>query len=131
MAGDHVLTESELHEALTGLPGWEVRDNWLRRTFATPGWPHTVMLVATIGYLAEAAWHHPDLSVGYAQVTVKLQTHRVRAVTYSDVELARRTKKWSFGNQRRKRLSLGFPSAGCIDFPTSVLPRTERHKTLG
>ena len=47
-----------------------------------------MMLVTTIGYLAEAAWHHPDLSVGYAKVTVKLQTHRVRAVTFNDVELA-------------------------------------------
>lgn len=88
MAEDHVLTESELAEALQRLPGWEVRDGWLRRTYGTPGWPHTMMLATTIGYLAEAAWHHPDLSLGYAQVTVKLQTHRVRAVTYSDVELA-------------------------------------------
>ena len=72
MSKDHVLTESELNEALARLPGWEVRDNWLRRTFATPGWSHTVMLVATIGYLAEAAWHHPDLSVGYANWTAPL-----------------------------------------------------------
>ena len=88
MAEDHVLTESELAESLQKLPGWEVRDGWLRRTYGTPGWPHTLMLANTIGHLAEAAWHHPDLSLGFAQVTVKLQTHRVRAVTYSDVELA-------------------------------------------
>ena len=49
-----------------------------------------MLLTATIGYVAEAAWHHPDLSIGYAKVTVKLQTHRVRAVTLSDIELARR-----------------------------------------
>ena len=90
MAEDRVLTESDLQEALAGLPGWEVRDGWLRRTYGTPGWTHTMMLANTIGYVAEAAWHHPDLSIGYAQVTVKLQTHRVRAVTSSDVELARR-----------------------------------------
>ena len=48
------------------------------------------MLVNAIGYLAEAAWHHPDLTIGYAQVTVKLQTHRVRAITWSDVELAKK-----------------------------------------
>jgi 4a-hydroxytetrahydrobiopterin dehydratase len=48
MAEDHVLTESEINEALAGLPGWEVRDNWLRRTFTTPGWPHTIMLVHEI-----------------------------------------------------------------------------------
>ena len=88
MAEDHVLTESELSEALVRLPGWEVRDNWLRRTFTTPGWPHTMMLVATIGYLAEAAWHHPDLSVGYAKVTVKLQTRIQEVALWKPTEEA-------------------------------------------
>jgi 4a-hydroxytetrahydrobiopterin dehydratase len=90
MADDHVLTTEELRAALESLPGWEVRDGWLRRSFTTPGWSHTMMLAMTIGYVAEAAGHHPDLSIGYAQVTVKLQTHRVRAITSSDVALARR-----------------------------------------
>ena len=49
-----------------------------------------MLLTAAIGYVAEAAWHHPDLSIGYAKVTVTLQTHRVLAVTLSDIELARR-----------------------------------------
>ena len=109
MAEDHVLTESELDEALANLPGWEVRDHWLRRTFTTPGWPHTMMLVATIGYLAEAAWHHPDLSVGYAKVTVKLQTHRVRAVTYSDVELATRIQEVALWKPTEEATLDGFP----------------------
>ncbi len=90
MAEDHVLTDDELNSALAELSEWEVRDGWLRRTYTTPGWPHTMALVQTIGYLAEAAWHHPDLKIGYAKVTVLLQTHRVRAVTYSDVELAKK-----------------------------------------
>ena len=90
MNEDHVLTEEELQNTLRELPDWELRDGWLRRTFTTPGWPHTMLLTATIGYVAEAAWHHPDLSIGYAKVTVKLQTHRVRAVTTSDIDLARR-----------------------------------------
>ena len=77
-----------MNNELESLPGWEVRDGWLRRKYKTPGFPHTLMLVNTIGYLSEAAWHHPDLTVGYAEVTVKLQTHRVRGITHSDVELA-------------------------------------------
>lgn len=90
MSDDVVLTDVELQTALAELPGWEVREGWLRRTYKTPGWPHTLLLAQTIGYLAEAAWHHPDLSLGYAQVTVKLQTHRVRAITTLDVALAKK-----------------------------------------
>jgi 4a-hydroxytetrahydrobiopterin dehydratase len=84
------VSDAELKKELESLPGWEVRDGWLRREYKTPGFPHTLLLVNTIGYLAEAAYHHPDLSVGYAQVTVKLQTHRVHAITRNDVELAKK-----------------------------------------
>ena len=88
MADDTVLSEPEIETALESLPGWKVEDGWLRREYRTPGFTHTMMLVNTIGYLAEAAWHHPDLKVGYAQVIVKLQTHRVKAITRLDLELA-------------------------------------------
>lgn len=98
MSKDRIVTEQEMEVILANLPGWEVREGWLRKTYTTPGWPHTMMLVSTIGYIAEAAWHHPDLNVGYAKVTVKLQTHRVRAITDHDVELARKideTVRWT------------------------------------
>ena len=90
MSEDVVLSESELSEELRSLPEWEIRDGWLRRTYKTPGWPHTLMLANTIAFIAEAAFHHPDLSLGYAAVTVKLQTHRVRAITSHDTALAHR-----------------------------------------
>jgi 4a-hydroxytetrahydrobiopterin dehydratase len=86
---DIVLPPEQLEAALKDLPGWEVRDGWLRRKYVTSGWPHTLMLANTIGYVAEAAYHHPDLELGYAQVVVKLQTHRVHAISDSDVALAR------------------------------------------
>ena len=109
MEKDQELTESELAKALDELPGWEVRDDWLRRTYTTPGWPHTISLVATIGYLAEAAWHHPDLSIGYAKVTVKLQTHRVRGITLNDVELAKRIHEVAIWQPSEQAALDGFP----------------------
>src|SRR3984957_11320826 len=84
------LSDDEVKKELESLPHWEVRDGWLRREYKTPGFPHSLLLASTVGYLAEAAWHHPDLSVGYAQVTVKLRTHKVNAISWNDVELARK-----------------------------------------
>src|SRR5688572_15878506 len=109
MAEDHVLTEQELSQALAELPGWEAREGWLRRTYKTPGWPHTLLLANTIGYVAEAAWHHPDLSLGYAQVTVKLQTHRVRDITFSDIELAQRIEQVALWKPAEGSPLQGFP----------------------
>lgn len=90
MPNDVLLTSDELKSELATLSGWEVRDDWLRREYKTPGFSHTMLLANAIGFVAEAAWHHPDLSLGYAQVIVKLQTHRVGGITWSDIELARK-----------------------------------------
>ena len=101
MGDDAALTAEQIDESLQSLPGWEVRDGWLRREFKTPGFAHTMLLINTIGYLAEAAYHHPDLSVGYAQVTVKLQTHKVQAITRMDLALAKRLKKSPPGSRAK------------------------------
>jgi 4a-hydroxytetrahydrobiopterin dehydratase len=46
------------------------------------------MVVNTVGHLAEAAWHHPDLTVSYAFVIVKLMNHAAKGITDKDFELA-------------------------------------------
>jgi 4a-hydroxytetrahydrobiopterin dehydratase len=90
---DVVLEGAALEKAVAELPGWEMRDGWLRRKYVTHGWQHTLMLTNAIGYVAEMANHHPDLELGYAQVVVKLQTHRVKGITTSDTEMAKKIEK--------------------------------------
>ena len=70
------------------LPAWWLEDGWIRRKFKTSGWKSTLMVVNTVGHLAEAAWHHPDLTVSYAFVTVKLMTHDGKGITDKDFALA-------------------------------------------
>jgi len=82
-------SEPEIAEKLKALPNWEFRDGWIRRKFKTIGWPQTLMVVNAIGYIAEAGFHHPDLSVSWAEVHVKLQTHSAKGITDNDFELAR------------------------------------------
>jgi 4a-hydroxytetrahydrobiopterin dehydratase len=87
----HVYTEDEIpaHIALHGLTGWYLEDGWLRRKYTTDGWPTTLLLVNAIAYLAEAAWHHPDLAVTWGKVLVKLKTHSAGGITDKDFALAR------------------------------------------
>ena len=82
--------EAGIAEKLKELPGWFYENGWIRRNYKTDGWPTTLMLVNTIGYLAEAAYHHPDLAVTWAKVTVKLSTHSAGGITDKDFELARK-----------------------------------------
>jgi 4a-hydroxytetrahydrobiopterin dehydratase len=85
---EHKYTEAEIAEKLTGFPGWYYEDGWIRRQYKTDGWLTTLALVNTIGFLCEAAYHHPDLVVTWAKVWVKLQTHSAGGITDKDWELA-------------------------------------------
>ena len=73
-----------------GLDDWYLEDGWIRRVYKTDGWPTTLMLVNAVGYLAEAAYHHPDLTVTWGRLTVKLQNHAAGGITDKDFELARK-----------------------------------------
>jgi 4a-hydroxytetrahydrobiopterin dehydratase len=83
-------SEDQVRAKLEALPGWYYEDGWIRRQYKTDGWPTTLLLVNQIAFLAEAAWHHPDLSVTWAKLTVKLKTHSENGITDKDFELARK-----------------------------------------
>jgi 4a-hydroxytetrahydrobiopterin dehydratase len=91
MSEERVYSEDEVRNRIAAdLPHWYLEDGWLRRKYRTSGWKATLMVVNTIGHLAEAAWHHPDLTVSYAFVIVKLVTHSAKGITDKDFELARK-----------------------------------------
>ena len=81
-------TDAQIAERLGTLQGWSPGDKAIRRTYETDGWPITLMLVNALGFIAEAADHHPDLVVGYRRVTVTLSSHSAGGVTAKDFELA-------------------------------------------
>ena len=70
------------------LPTWRLEDGWIRRTYKTHGWKSTLMVINTVGHLAEAAFHHPDISASYAWVEVRLMNHAAKGITDKDFELA-------------------------------------------
>lgn len=89
--GDATFSLEEIEQRLKNeLPYWYYEKGWIRRKFKTGGWKATLMVVTTVGHLAEKAWHHPDLSVSYAFVIVKLMTHSAKGVTEKDFKLAKK-----------------------------------------
>jgi 4a-hydroxytetrahydrobiopterin dehydratase len=87
---EKTYNETEIAQRLSELPGWFFEDGWIRRVYKTDGWPTTLMLVNAIGYLAEAAYHHPDLTVTWGRIVVKLSTHSAGGITDKDFSLARK-----------------------------------------
>src|SRR6187455_3825965 len=84
-------SDQEVEDKLKAeLPNWYLESGWIRRKYKTSGWKATLMVVNTVGHLAEAAWHHPDLTVSYAFVIVKLQSHDAKGITDRDFDLAKK-----------------------------------------
>ena len=75
------------------LPHWYFEDGWIRRKYKTSGWKATLMVVNAVGHLAEAAFHHPDLTVSYAFVIVKLKNHAAKGITDKDFALAHKIEE--------------------------------------
>jgi 4a-hydroxytetrahydrobiopterin dehydratase len=100
---DEVFSADEVQARLQDeLPRWYLEDGWIRRKYKTSGWKGTLMVVNTVGHLAEAAWHHPDLTVSYAFVTVKLMNHAAKGITEKDFALARKIEEvvmWQPGTE--------------------------------
>lgn len=100
---DEVYDEAEIVERLQAeLPHWYWEDGWIRRKYKTSGWKSTLMVVNTVGHLAEAAFHHPDLTVSYAFVIVKLVNHAAKGVTEKDFALAKKIEEvlmWQPGRE--------------------------------
>lgn len=88
---EQTYTNDEVKARLkTELPHWYLENGWIRRKYKTSGWKSTLMLVTTVGHLAEAAFHHPDISLSYAFVIVKLTNHAAKGITNKDFELAKK-----------------------------------------
>ncbi len=100
---EDAYTDEEIEARLKEeLPHWYLENGWIRRKYKTSGWKSTLMVVNTVGHLSEAAFHHPDLTVSYAFVIVKLVNHAVKGVTNKDFELARKIEEiimWQPGKE--------------------------------
>lgn len=100
---EQTYTDDETEARLkSDLPHWYLENGWIRRKYKTSGWKSSLMIVNTVGHLAEAAFHHPDMSLSYAFVIVKLMNHAAKGITNKDFELAQKIEDvimWQPGNE--------------------------------
>ena len=83
-----ILSTQQILDA--GLGDWRKLAQALHARFLTRDFATGLALVTAIGDLAEEAGHHPDITLTYPHVDVKLMSHDVAGVTARDLDLARR-----------------------------------------
>jgi len=88
MAEPKAMSESEVQDAVARLASWELRDGRLRKQYQFRTFLRAVAFVNSVAYLAESAGHHPDITINYNRVTLRLITHSEGALTDRDFALA-------------------------------------------
>ena len=82
------LSEDEITEQLEALVGWARRGDEIIKTYKLPNFPAAIAFVTHVGFLAEAANHHPNIDIRWNKVTLALSTHDAGGLTAKDFALA-------------------------------------------
>lgn len=82
------LSEADLAESLANLVGWEHVGDEICKSFTFASFADAIAFVVRVGFLAEAADHHPDLDIRWRTVRAALSTHDAGGLTQLDVDLA-------------------------------------------
>ena len=90
------LDDHEIAEALQNLPGWQVLDGKLHKTFRFTSFAGAIGWMMSAAILAEKLDHHPEWSNVYNRVTVNLVTHDLgNVISTFDADLARQLEELS------------------------------------
>ncbi len=84
------LNDAQIQERLTQAEGWRLNEaGEITKTYTFSGFPQSLMFTTAVGVLAEAAQHHPDITIKWNKVTLALTTHDAGGLTDKDFDLAR------------------------------------------
>ncbi len=79
-----LLNEAEVQGRLARLQGWQREGNAIRKQFKFGSFPDAVAFVSRLVPGAEAADHHPDITINYSRVTLSYSTHSEGGLTDKD-----------------------------------------------
>jgi 4a-hydroxytetrahydrobiopterin dehydratase len=83
-----VLSETEIEAALEDLE-WTRDGDELVKEVTLSDFAAALAWVNRVGALAEELNHHPDISIRWNRVTLRVTTHSAGALTEADLDLAR------------------------------------------
>ena len=85
-----LLTEEEIATALGSLRGWARSGDSITCAMELADFREAMLYAGAVAYLAEAANHHPDITIRWNRVTLTLSTHSAGGLTAADMALAGR-----------------------------------------
>ncbi len=83
-----LLTDDQISERLGGVPGWTRQGDSIVHAQTLADFKAAILYAGAVAYLAEAANHHPDITIEWNKVTLTLSTHSAGGLTAKDFALA-------------------------------------------
>lgn len=84
------MSREEAERMLATLPGWELQDHAIARSFEFKNFYQTISFVNAVAWIANSEDHHPDLEVSYRNCRVRYSTHAVGGLSENDFICAAR-----------------------------------------
>jgi 4a-hydroxytetrahydrobiopterin dehydratase len=78
------LSPAEIEERTRKLDGWQLKGQTIVKQYTFAGFPEAVAFVSRLVPGAEAADHHPDITINYKRVTLSFSTHSEGGLTEKD-----------------------------------------------
>jgi 4a-hydroxytetrahydrobiopterin dehydratase len=78
------LSAADARARLRDLDGWRLEGDAIVKQFTFSGFPEAVAFVSRLVPGAEAADHHPDITINYRRVTLSFSTHSEGGLTEKD-----------------------------------------------
>ncbi len=83
------LNDDEITARLEKLVGWVRKGASITKTYELSDFTHALGFVVVVGVIAEAVWHHPDITIhGWNKVDITCSSHDAGTITKRDVDLA-------------------------------------------
>jgi 4a-hydroxytetrahydrobiopterin dehydratase len=83
------LTDRQIQDAMGSLPGWSRDGDEIKKQYSFSDFRAAMRFVNAVADQAEAANHHPDITINYNRVSLALTTHDVGGLSDLDLDLAR------------------------------------------
>jgi 4a-hydroxytetrahydrobiopterin dehydratase len=78
------LSREDVEQRIKDLDAWTLDGDAIHKQYTFANFPEAVAFVSRLVPGAEAADHHPDISINYKRVTLRYSTHNEGGLTDKD-----------------------------------------------
>jgi 4a-hydroxytetrahydrobiopterin dehydratase len=82
---DQPMSIADVRAVLAELPGWELVDTEIFKTYTFDNYHQTMAFVNATAWISHREDHHPDLEVGYNKCRVRYSTHSIGGLSENDL----------------------------------------------